>query len=222
MIQSLGVSGQNPLTVGLVVFASGVLASAICPCTVPVGLGIASVAGASEADSKSAGLYIAVAFFAGVVASLTALGAMAGQLGALATEAFGRGWALAMAVLSLLAALAAFLWPKADTGRLAALRRPGIVGAFGYGLVFSVGTSVAPLLLLLTVAAGIGRPGQGVLLAFIFGLGRGSPFLVAGTTGSLITRLARLSLWVRPLQIVSGIALLVVSGYYANVYVALL
>ncbi len=219
VIQSLS-AGQNPLIVGMLTFAAGVLASAICPCTVPVGLGIASFAGASETESRRSGLYVAVAFFVGVVASLTVLGALAGQLGALATEAFGRDWALAMAVLSLLAAAAAFLWPRVETGRLTALRRPGLAGAFVYGLVFSVGTSVAPLLLLLTVAAAIARPEMGILLAFIFGLGRGLPFLVAGAAGSLITRVARLSLWGRPLQIISGIMLLLVSGYYANIYIA--
>ncbi|MBN8945091.1 MAG: thiol:disulfide interchange protein [Rhizobiales bacterium] len=215
-------SGQNSLTALGLTFLAGIVASAVCPCTLPVGLGVAGVASASEARSRLAGFQVASAFFVGIVVSLTGLGALAGQLGALATESFGRNWVLAMAVISLAAALLALWWPRMRPDSLAAWRRPGVLGTFGYGLVFSVGTSVAPLILLLTVAAGNGRPGQGVLLALIFGLGRGLPFLVAGLAASAIMRIARLGLWSRAMQILSGVALLVVSGYYAQVYLALL
>lgn len=202
-------------------FLAGILASAVCPCTLPVGLGVAGVAGASEAQTHNSGMAIAVAFFIGIVASLTGLGLAAGQLSALATEAFGRTWALVMAGLSLLGALVAFMWPRMRIERLTTWRQPGIVGAFSYGLVFSVGTSVAPLLLLLAVAAGAQAPQHALLLAFVFGLGRGLPFLLAGAAGSTLTRFTRLGVWGRAIQVVSGIALLFVAWYYADVYLAL-
>lgn len=222
LVQSLAHGGHGSIYALLVTFAAGILASAVCPCTVPVGLGVAGVASASEADARRTGLYVAAAFFSGIVLSLTILGALAGQLGAMATEAFGRGWALAMAIVSFAAAVGAFLWPRMKLSQLTSWRRPGVAGAFVYGLIFSVGTSVAPLLLLLTVAAAAAAPGLGILLAFVFGLGRGFPFLVAGLAASGITRLARIGLWSRALQIASGVMLLVVSGYYARVYVAFL
>lgn len=201
-----------------VIFAAGIVASAICPCTIPVGLSVASVAGANEAEQQRSGLKIAIAFFVGVVAVLTALGAIAGQLGALATEAFGRAWALAMAILSLAAALWAFFGPTVKFAQLKSWKKPGLVGAFVYGLVFSIGTSVAPLLLLVTVAAGSATVASGTLLAFVFGLGRGAPFLLAGVAASVVTRLTRFTRWSRGLQLFSGAMLLVVSGYYAQVY----
>lgn len=221
-LQPLASGGQGSLTALGIACVAGIVASAVCPCTLPVGLGVAGIASASETRSRSAGLQVAGAFFAGMVLSLTIFGALAGRLGALATESFGRNWALTMAVLSLVAALLAFLWPRVKLDNLTAWRRPGVLGAFGYGLVFSVGTSIAPLLLLLTLAAAEGNPGQGVLLAFAFGLGRGLPFLAAGVAASTVTRLARLGLWSRAMQFASGVALLAVSGYYAEVYVALL
>lgn len=202
-------------------FAAGVAASAICPCTVPVGLGVASVAGATEAEQQRSGLQIALAFFAGIVASLTALGAVAGQLGAFATEAFGRCWALAMAVTSLAFALWAFFGPTVKFARVKTWKRPGAIGAFIYGLIFSVGTSVAPLLLLVAVAASTANVIGGVTLAFVFGLGRGAPFLLAGIAGSVVTRMGRLTRWSRALQYLSGGMLLIVSGYYASVFRAL-
>src|SRR5574338_9600 len=95
----------------LVAIVAGVLASAVCPCTVPVGIGVATAAGGTETQERRSGLFIAVAFFAGIVVNLTLLGAVAGRLGALLTESFGRYWALGMAVLSLVAALVAFWGP---------------------------------------------------------------------------------------------------------------
>ncbi|MBI1726308.1 MAG: thiol:disulfide interchange protein [Candidatus Rokubacteria bacterium] len=209
--------------VGLgVVFLAGIVASAVCPCTLPVGLGMASAAGASEAEVRRSGLKIASAFFAGIVINLTLLGALTGRLGALATERFGRWWALGMAILSLAAAVLAFWGPRFKVSQLAGWRRPGLTGAFGYGFLFSLGTSVAPLLLLLTVSAAKGSPATGLILAFTFGLGRGLPFLLAGVVASAITGFTRLSTWRRTVQVISGCALLLVSGYYANTFAALL
>ncbi len=214
-------AGQGWLAALGLTFLGGIVASGVCPCTVPMGLGVAGLAGASEARSRYAGLQVAIAFFAGIVISLAALGAVAGRLGALATESFGRNWALAMAVASLGAAIVAFWWPRMKIDALASWRRPGVLGAFGYGLVFSLGTSVAPLLLLLTIAAAQASQ-HALLLAFVFGLGRGFPFLLAGIAGSALTGWTRLGLWSRPIQVVSGVALLAVAAYYVDVFVQLM
>ena len=204
-----------------VVFLAGIVASAVCPCTLPVGLGMASVAGASETGLRRSGWKIAAAFFAGIVINLTLLGALAGQLGALATESLGRYWALAMAILSLVAAAVAFWGPGLKVSHLEGWRSLGLTGAFWYGFIFSLGTSVAPLLLLLTISAAQARPIQGLLLAFTFGLGRGLPFLIAGVVGSAITGFTRLGAWRRTIQVVSGCTLLGVTIYYTWVFIAL-
>ena len=220
----------QPLSAGLahspvaalgITFVGGIMASAVCPCTLPMGVGVAGLAGASQVRARYGGLQVSTAFFAGIVLSLTALGGLAGRLGALATESFGRDWALGMAMLSLLAAALAWWWPQMPIERLVAWQRPGVIGSLAYGVVFSLGTSVAPFLLLLTIAAVVGRPQQAILLAFIFGLGRGLPFLLAGMVGSAATGLTRLGLAGRVVQIVSSIALLIVSVYYAHVFVVL-
>ena len=201
---------------------AGVVASAVCPCTLPVGIGMAGVVGASESQSRRTGFLIAAAFFAGIVVNLTILGAVAGRLGAVLTESFGRYWALAMAVVSLVAALIAFLGPRLKAERLAALRRPGPAGAFGYGFIFSLGTSAAPLLLLLAVATAQAEPLYGMVLAFAFGLGRGLPFLVAGVFAGAVMRFAGMGTWRRTVQVLSGFSLLFVSFYYVRAFVALL
>ena len=200
----------------------GVVSSAVCPCTLPVGLGMAGAAGASETQSRRGGFMIAIAFFAGVVINLSILGAFAGKLGGILTESFGRYWTLGMAALSLAAAILAFFGPRLGAMQLAALRKPGVTGAFIYGFIFSLGTSAAPLLVLLTIAASQSGTAYGVLLSFAFGVGRGLPFLLVGVFAGAVMRLARLSLWRRTIQFASGIILIFVSLYYLRAFAGLL
>ncbi|MEW5976385.1 MAG: cytochrome c biogenesis protein CcdA [Acidobacteriota bacterium] len=216
-----GLSDGSLWALGVALLA-GVLASAVCPCTLPVGLGMTGVVGASENWSRRSGLMIAVAFFAGIAVNLTVLGALAGRLGFMLSESFGRYWTLAMALASLVAAVVAFWGPRLKATQLAGVRRPGLAGAFSYGFIFSLGTSVAPLLLLLTVAATQASSGYGLILAFTFGLGRGLPFLLVGVFAGGVMRLARVGLWRSAIQVVSGTALLFVSGYYTKAFLALL
>jgi cytochrome c-type biogenesis protein len=205
-----------------VALAAGIVASAVCPCTLPVGLGMAGLVGESESQTRRSGFLIALSFFGGIVVNLTVLGAVAGHLGAVLTESFGRYWTLTMALVSLIAAGAAFWGPRLKVSELAALRRPGLLGAFLYGFLFSLGTSAAPLFLLLTVAVAKGSPVYGIALAFVFGLGRGLPFLLVGVFAGALVRLTSFGQWRRALQVLSGSALLVVSVYYARAFMALL
>jgi cytochrome c-type biogenesis protein len=209
-------------SVWIVALLAGVTSSSLCPCTLPVGLGMAGAVGAAESRAPRTGLLIALAFAAGIVLNLTMLGALAGRIGAILTESFGRLWALAMALMSVAAAGVAFLGPRLTTDKLARLRRPGVAGSFAYGFVFSLGTSAAPLLLLLTVAAAQARPANGLLLALAFGVGRALPFLLVGVFAGAVMRFAALASWRRTIEVASGVALLFVGIYYARVFTALL
>jgi cytochrome c-type biogenesis protein len=222
----LGQFGPD-LSGGLVValavaLAGGMVASAVCPCTLPMGLGMAGVVGTYESESRRRGFWIAAAFFAGIVVNLTVLGIVAARLGTVLTESFGRYWALAMAILSLVAALVAFSGPRLRAEQLASLRKPGVIGAFGYGFIFSLGTSAAPLLVLLAVAAAQVNAAHGLLLAMAFGIGRGLPFLMVGLFAGVVVRFTRLGHWRRAIQFTSGTALLVVSAYYTRAFITLL
>lgn len=204
-----------------VALLAGVVASAVCPCTLPMGLGMAGMAGASETQSRSRGIFIALSFFAGIVINLAILGAVAGQIGAVLTESFGKYWAFIMAIVSLMAAGLAFFGPRLPVETLAALRKPGLAGAFAYGFIFSLGTSAAPLLLLLTISAAQASALYGLLLAFAFGIGRGLPFLLIGIFAGAAVRFTRLGLSRRLIQVLGGSVLLVVSFYYARAFVSL-
>jgi cytochrome c-type biogenesis protein len=100
-------------------------------------------------------------------------------------------------------------------------RRPSVAGAFIYGTLFSVATittSAGPLLLLLTIAAAIGRPAYGALLSFAYAAGRGAPFLALAVLSEHVQRwLGRVERLRRPFEIVSGAALVAVAGYFVRI-----
>jgi cytochrome c-type biogenesis protein len=211
----------GPLFLLVILPLAGVVASAVCPCTIPVGIGIAGMAGTSEAQNRRHSVRIAGGFFLGIVVNLAVFGALSGKLGAVLSETFGQYWALTMAIVSLIAAVIAFCGPQLDIEKLAHLRRPGVFGAFAYGFIFSLGTSAAPLLLVLTVAAAHQTTAYGLLLSVAFGIGRGLPFLLIGLFAGAMARFVRLHRWRTAIQAVSGTALVFVSAYYAWVFVSL-
>lgn len=222
--QSFGANlSQGSFWSPLIVLIAGVIASGVCPCTLPVGLGMAGIVSTTNQERTSnRALAIAFAFFGGIVVNLTLLGAVAGRLGLILSESFGSYWALGMSVISLIAAILAFYGPRMKASELSAIRKPGIGGAFIYGFVFSLGTSAAPLLLLLTVAAAKASPIFGLFLAFVFGIGRGLPFLIVGFFASALSRLNQLTWLRKAIQVFSGFALLFVSFYYTQVFVTLI
>lgn len=205
----------------MIAVGAGIITTGVCPCTLPVGLGIAGLVSSSAENKSNQGFLIALSFFVGIVVCLAVLGTLAGGLGVFLTESFGQYWALSMALISILAAIAAFYGPRLTVTRLAALRRPGVGGSFVYGLIFSLGTSAAPLLLLLSVAAAKANPWFGFMLALFFGLGRGLPFLIVSAFAGAVTKFAQLTWLRKSIQIVSGLALLFVAYYYIRVFINL-
>ncbi|GJL52972.1 MAG: hypothetical protein NPIRA02_01040 [Nitrospirales bacterium] len=208
------------LVIGIALVA-GLLSSAICPFTLPVGLGVAGVVGTAESRIRGRGLPIAMAFFAGLVLSLTALGTVAGLLGLIATQAVGQWWMLIMAALAFVAALMVLVGPSLTLPELTVLRQPGLLGAFVYGLVFSLGTPAVSLLLVLTIAAAEHRPAYGALLALGYGLGRGLPFLLLGLCSGAAMRWRCQPSWSRAIRVTTSGLLLVLTGYYVWIFMQL-
>lgn len=152
--------------------------------------------------------------------SIVALGIAAAFAGRLLAD-WSVAFAVATAVFSLGAGVAAICAPRIRR-RIPApdvTKRGGASGAFAYGLAYTlatVTTGAGPLFLLLTVTAAIGRPAYGALLSVAYGIGRGLPFLLlgvfAGAVGSWLARVERLR---RGAELVSGVALMVIGGYFA-------
>ena len=165
-----------------------------------------------------------MAFFAGLVLSLTIVGTAASILGRL-LAGWRTGFAIGAAILTGLVGVAVLFGPtmRRVIPDPPVMRGAGLGGAFTYGVLFSIATittSAGPLLLLLTVAAAIGRPWYGAALSLAYGIGRASPFLAlaifSGQIGALISRVERMR---RPFEIASGAALIGVAGYFARIAV---
>lgn len=201
-----------------IAFVAGLISSGVCPCTLPVGIGFASYVGSSSVRESKSGFAITFSFFMGIVTCLTVLGATASYIGVFLTEVFGQYWALAMGLLSLLAAGIAFYGPYMRVKQLESIRKPGISGSFLYGVIFSLGTSAAPVLVLLSFTAATASVVYGIILALFFGIGRGLPFLVVGLFSSSVSKFARLSWLKKTVQILSGVALLYLSYYFLRLY----
>lgn len=201
-----------------IAFVAGLISSGVCPCTLPVGIGFASYVGSSSVRESKTGFAITFSFFMGIVICLTVLGATASYLGVFLTEIFGQYWALAMGLLSLLAAGIAFYGPYMRVKQLESIRKPGISGSFIYGVIFSLGTSAAPVLVLLSFTAATASIVYGIILALFFGIGRGLPFLVVGLFSSSVSKFAKLSWLKKSVQVLSGVALLYLSYYFLRLY----
>lgn len=206
------------VSLGLALIA-GIVSSGVCPCTLPVGLGFAGYVGSTSVRTSKTGFSVTLSFFLGIVVCLALLGAVAGYSGAFLTETFGKYWAVVMGTISLIAAGIAFYGPYLRIGQLEKLRRPGIGGSFLYGFIFSLGTAAAPLLLLLSFAATKGSIFYGLVLALLFGIGRGLPFLVVGLFANSVSKLAKLSWLRKSIQITSGLALLYLSFYFFRLFI---
>ena len=165
------------------------------------------------------GVRLSLAFFLGVVLSLLVLGTAAAYLGRLLAH-WSAAFAIGTGVLSLLAGLAAIFGPQIrryiPDPEIA--RHGGVIGAFVYGLGYSVATittGAGPLLLLLTIAAAIGRPVYGAVLSLAYAIGRGLPFLLLGLfAGTIGAWLARIGTARRIAEVVSGIGLVAVAVYF--------
>lgn len=149
------------------------------------------------------------------------LGTAASVLGRLLTR-WKVQFAFGTAFLSLVAGVALLSGPliRRRIPSPSVRRKRGAAGAFLYGLLYSVATittSGGPLLLLLTVAAAIGRPGYGALLALAYAVGRGLPFLLLGLFAERVGRtIGRLDKYQRLAEVLSGIALLGLSLYFVQ------
>jgi len=166
------------------------------------------------------GALISLSFFGGIVLSLLVLGIAAAYLGRLLSR-WSMAFAIGASIFSFAFGLAAIFGPtlRRYVPNPKVTKRGGIAGAFLYGLSYTVATvttSAGPLLLLLTVAAAIGRPFYGAMLSLSYAIGRGLPFFLlgifAGTVGSWLARLGRAR---RILEVASGVGLVSLAFYFA-------
>ena len=200
-------------------FIEGII-TFISPCLLPllpVYLGF--FAGGAPQRKKNGALFGALVFILGFTAAFTAMGAVAGGIGAALARWSGLleklgGLLIILFGLNYLGVLS-ISWLNRVSRREVSGRQPGFFASFLFGLAFSIGWSPCVGAFLgsaLLMASQQGSVGQGVLLLLSYCAGLGLPFLVAAL---LVDQFESTLRWIkshyRIINLVSGL-LLVMMG----------
>ena len=218
----------NGLTVGAA-FVAG-LFSFVSPCCVPLmpaylsyitGVSIEEFSSDQIAGQRRQIVLNALAFVIGLALIFTLLGATASLIGQFLLEYqewFARiaGILIILFGLHVLGVLKIRLFDQENRLNFSKRRAPGFLGAvlmgsaFGIGWTPCVGQFLASILLL---ASQTGTVGAGMLLLFVYAMGLGLPFVVAGMAiGQVVPLLGRVKRHMRAITYASG-ALLVLMGF---------
>ena len=223
-------SGSGSISLG-VAFVAG-LASFLSPCVLPlVPSYLTFLTGMSVEDLATPGrrargtaMRHATLFVAGFAIVFVALGAAATALGALLAHLLVPLQRVGGAVIVL---LGLHLLGMLRIPALARERRPhlatrpaGFAGSMLVGMAFGAGWTpcVGPVLATILLYAGSDGSmlrGEGLLAAYAIGLGL--PFLAAAFGFEwFLARRARLARWVRPLEVITGVLLVIVGVMLAS------
>lgn len=162
---------------------------------------------------------LSLTFFFGVILGILSLGIAAAYLGRILTR-YATAFAIIAGLTSILAGTAALAgpWIRRHVRDARIEKRSGAMGAFVYGLSYTVATATTgagPLLLMLTVVAAVGRPVYGAVLSLFYGIGRGLPFLLMGLfAGGISVWLARFERGRRTVEVLSAVALIAMGIYF--------
>lgn len=199
---------------------AGVLSS-FSPCVLSaLPLVVGYVGGYAGKDKKMA-LRYSLLFCAGLVLTLTTLGAISAVFGVFMSGAAGRWWYLILAVMMMLVALQMF-GVFEDEGQAAAVctlpnRRRGLVGAFFMGILGGVLSSPCATPVLIAILAFVAERGSivlGVSLLAVYSLGHCVLILLAGTSVGFVQKMSenpRTAKVGKVLKIIFGVLILMLA-----------
>jgi cytochrome c-type biogenesis protein len=207
----------------LLVALVGGAASFVSPCVLPLLPAYLSfVSGLSVDEAKKGNrrvLWGTLAFVLGFSVVFTLMGAGFSLLGGLVRNRdvlryVGGALLIVLGAILMGAAVPAFM--QRDVRPFLDRAPRGPAGAFLLGVAFAFGWTpcAGPILgAILTMAAEGGDPSAGALLLFVYSLGMGIPFLVAGLfVGWALRASTRIRRHARVIQIICGAALVVYGG----------
>lgn len=223
LLQDIG--GLTPLTVALVALAG--LIVGIAPSSFPL-IAVATGLGTGEGlartdDRRLQGLWLASGFALGIATVDAVLGALFGLAGFAALRVLNSAMAYVYGLLAIIlaltgAALLRFIHITIPVFRPAWRPARTFIGSYALGLPFGLSTCPActPLLLPVAVAASASAdPVTGMVLMGGFGLARGVPIVIAGTTAASLAHLKHRRGFVLWTERVGGGLLIAAAAYFA-------
>jgi cytochrome c-type biogenesis protein len=217
------------LTAFLVALAAGA-ASFLSPCVLPLLPAYLSFVSGLSVEEVQKGnrrvLWSTIGFVVGFSLVFTLLGAGFSFIGGLADPRTLRivAGALLVALGAIVAGMTMPAFMQRDMRPFLARAPRGPAGAVIVGIAFALGWTpcVGPVLAsILTLAASGSNPAGGALLLFVYSLGLGIPFLLAGLfVGRALRAFSRVRRHLRAIQIACGVLLmlygvLLITGRFA-------
>jgi thiol:disulfide interchange protein DsbD len=206
------------------VFLAGFLTS-LTPCIFPmIPITLAVIGTQSQTASKWRGFSVSLVYVLGIAITYALLGVMAAMTGALFGSLLGHPMVIGVIALLFVTmglsmyGLYEIQLPRFLLNKLGnAKTEKGYVGAFLSGLLAGVVASpcVGPVLIsILTYVAKTQDTSKGFLLLFVFALGLGQLFLVAGTFQGLLHKLPRSGRWMENVKYIFGTIMIGMALYF--------
>jgi thiol:disulfide interchange protein DsbD len=212
---------KGPLYAALAALVGG-LAVSLTPCVYPMVAVTVSVFGAKQAQSRSEGVLLSLAFVLGICGMFVPMGVVAGMTGSFFSAVLQNRWVVAgIASVFLLMAASMFgafelTLPSSLNNKLAEMGGIGYKGAFLLGLVCGLiaAPCTGPVLTgILAWIASTQSAALGALAMGAFSLGLGAPFFVVG---AFAVQLPKSGHWMVHVKSALGIVLVVVALYFLN------
>lgn len=185
---------------------------------IPVALAYVTKARSTRQAALFAGLFVL-----GMVLTHVGLGVLASLGGDWVHYLLGRAWGLALGPLLILMGVVWLGWLRTPLPALPARakRATGAWSAFALGVPFSV--AVCPLctpalIVLLSVALGVGSLLFGATLLLAFALGRAIPIILGAFALGWLENLSRLRPFYKVIEWIGGVVLILAGLYMLNAY----
>lgn len=203
-----------------VVFIGGILTS-LSPCIltmVPIIVGYIGGYSEEKGSSKFRGFAMSLVFVLGLSVTFAVFGVAAVLMGRVFGQ-LGQIWYYVLATVAIVMGLQLLgviniKFPVFDPGPS---RRGGLVRTFLMGLLFGLVMSpcATPVLaVIITYVASTGSLYYGAGLLFVYGLGHGSPLILAGTFTAFIKQLPRFRQYAHYVTVFSGVVLILLGLYF--------
>jgi cytochrome c-type biogenesis protein len=201
-----------------IVFSTGFI-SGLSPCTLPTVVFITAYVSGEKVKSRKRGFILSLVFILGIAFMLSLLGVFAGFIGKIIANEEILNYIIAVILLIMgLWLLKVFKFnPNYSFSKINPKRGSGILGAFLLGIPFGIAASPCTLPITLSVLAYSTIKGSvffGMLLMFVFAIGRSVPILLVGTFTGLLKNLKVISRYQAVIERVAGAILIALSLYF--------
>ncbi|MFO7928607.1 MAG: cytochrome c biogenesis CcdA family protein [Candidatus Humimicrobiaceae bacterium] len=202
-----------------IVFSSGFI-SGLSPCSLPTVVFVSAYVGGARGASKKKGFILSLAFILGIAVMLSLLGVFAGLIGGIINNTVVlnliiAGVLLVMGLWLLKVIKINLNW---SFSKISPKKGSGIIGAFLLGIPFGIAASPCTMPVTLSVLAFSSLKGSaayGMLLMFVFAIGRSIPLLIVGTFTGILKSLSFLSKYQDKIEKVAGVILIGLAIYFA-------